>query len=127
MAQLLVVALLGTWQVPVLDGRSVTRCFDAIADPTRTLTVSELAALTRRSESSLLRHVRATTGLTPDQFRRWVRTLAARSALLEGEDPGTVAARHGFATVRAMHRLLTRVERTTDRLPRARPRSPLAD
>ncbi|OIH97234.1 helix-turn-helix domain-containing protein [Curtobacterium sp. MCBA15_001] len=119
LAQLVVVSLLMTWQVPVLDDRSLTRCFDAIADAERSIPTTALPALARMSRSTLTRRFRATTGLTPDEFRRWVRTLEIRTQLHLGHDPGAVARRHGSASVRALVRVVERVERTTERRPQS--------
>lgn len=54
---------------------------------------------------------------SPDAFVRWFRTLAARGALLNGDDPAAVAYRYGYPSIQAMRRTLTRVEQTVTRLP----------
>lgn len=127
LARMLVLTVLSAWRPPVLQDNSLTRAIDAIADLEATTppTVPELAALTRVSPSTLLRRFRATTGLTPDEFARWFRTLPVRAALSAGTPPDRVAADHGYPSVAAMHRVIRRVERTTPRLNRSLPDVPI--
>lgn len=123
LARILVLTVLSAWRPPVLRDNSLTRAVNAIADLEATTppTVPELAALAGVSPSTLLRRFRATTGLTPDEFTRWFRTLPVRAALSAGTPPDRVAADHGYPSVAAMRRVLRRVERTTSRLDRSPP------
>lgn len=116
LARVIVTSMLAAWRPTALADNSLTRCLAAIAEPGPPPAVPELAALARTSQSTLLRRFRTATGLTPDEFSRWFRTLPVRSALLRGEDPDLVAARHGFRSVRSMQRVVGRVESTTERL-----------
>lgn len=122
LARMLVVTVLDAWRPPVLRDNSLTRPIDAIAEalPAEP-TIPDLAAVARMSQSTLLRRFRATTGLTPDAFARWFRTLAVRTALHTGTDATVAAHRFGYASVAAMHRSIRRVESSTARLPRAGP------
>lgn len=117
LARMLVVTLVAAWRPPVLRDNSLTRCINAIAEPGPPPTVPELAALANISDRTLRRRFSAETGLPPDAFVRWFRTLAARGALLNGDDPTAVASRYGYPSTRAMRRTLTRVEQTVTRLP----------
>lgn len=127
LAEMVVTTALSTWRPPVLRDNSLTRCVDAIAGPGPAPTVPELAVLANTSQSTLRRRFRAETGLTPDEFSRWFRTLPVRRDLLEGQDPTEVAARFGFPTVRSMRRTLDRVEGSLPRLRRAETRLRILD
>lgn len=116
LAEMVVTTALSTWRPPVLRDNSLTRCINAIADPGPPPTVPELAALANTSERTLRRRFRTETGLGPDEFSRWFRTLPVRRDLLAGADPAEVAAGSGFPSVRAMRRTLDRVESSLPRL-----------
>lgn len=127
LAEMVVTTALSTWRPPVLRDNSLSRCIDAIAGTGSPPTVPELAALANTSQSTLRRRFRSETGLTPDEFSRWFRTLPVRRDLLGGLDPTEVAARFGFPTVRSMRRTLDRVERSLPRLRRAETRLRILD
>lgn len=125
LARMLVVTVLDAWRPPTLRDNSLVRPIDAVAEaldpPAPRPTVPQLAAVAGVSQSTLLRRFRATTGMTPDEFARWFRTLGVRSALRNGMPATTAARAFGYDSVAAMHRSLTRVEATTRRLPRPGP------
>lgn len=121
LARVLVVALVAAWRPPVLRDNSLTRCIDAIAEPGPSPTVPELAALANVSPSTLLRRFRAQTGLTPDEFSRWLRTLEVRTALRLGAEPTDAARRFGFRSAKALRRTLARVDASADDIVRAGP------
>lgn len=121
LARVLVVALVAAWRPPVLRDNSLTRCIDAIAEPGPPPTVPELAALANVSPSTLLRRFRAETGLTPDEFSRWLRTLEVRTALRLGAEPTDAARRFGFRSAKALRRTLARVDASADDIVRAGP------
>ncbi|WP_181429185.1 helix-turn-helix domain-containing protein [Curtobacterium sp. MCSS17_008] len=80
-----------------------------------------MAATVQCSRRTAERRFRESRGRTPDEFRRWYRSLRVRRALLEGEDEREVARRFGFATVGSLRRALDRA-----RPPRAAdPHDPL--
>lgn len=121
LARMLVVALVAAWRPPVLRDNSLTRCINAIVEPGTPPTVPELAAIANVSPSTLLRRFRAETGLTPDEFSRWLRTLEVRTTLRLGTDPADAAQRFGFRSAKSLRRTLARVEASTDRIVRAGP------
>lgn len=127
LARMLVVTVLDAWRPPVLRDNSLTRSVNAIAEALQRPgqrpgpTVPDLAAVARVSQSTLLRRFRATTGMTPDEFARWLRTLAVRTALRTGTDPAVAAPRYGYPSVAAMRRSVRRVESSAARLPRPGP------
>ncbi|MFJ3381371.1 helix-turn-helix domain-containing protein [Curtobacterium sp. NPDC090217] len=121
LARMLVVTLVAAWRPPVLRDNSLTRCINAMAEPGRLPTVPELAALANVSPSTLLRRFRAQTGLTPDEFSRWLRTLEVRTALRLGAEPTDAARRFGFRSAKALRRTLARVDASADDIVRAGP------
>jgi AraC-like DNA-binding protein len=72
-------------------GRAIRLIRDHYAEPLR---VEQLAAVATMSTSTLHRHFRAVTGMTPIQFQKQIRLQAARAQLLA--DPRDVAGA-GFA------------------------------
>ncbi|MGU3411643.1 helix-turn-helix domain-containing protein [Microbacterium sp. M1A1_1b] len=118
LARVVVVTIVDAWRPPVLRDNSLTRPIDAIAGTLRLpgagpgVSVPQLAAHSRVSERTLRRRFLDATGLAPDAFARWFRTLQVRRDLLDGRDPEAVARDHGYSSRAAMDRVLARVEAT---------------
>lgn len=109
LATVVVTAVLRDNPPAFLTDNSIARCIDRLADAESPVPIDELRRGTRVSASTIRRRFRATTGCSPDELRRWFRSLPVRKALAEGTDAETVADRFGFSTVSSMRRALARV------------------
>ncbi|WFR68493.1 helix-turn-helix domain-containing protein [Curtobacterium flaccumfaciens] len=92
-----------------LADNSIARCIDRLVDADAPVSIDDLRRGTNVSASTIRRRFRATTGCSPDQVRRWFRSLPVRTALAEGTAPAAVASRFGFSTAGSMWRALERV------------------
>jgi len=79
-----------------------------LAADARTPTTAVLRGA-RVSERTVRRRFAETIGCSPDEFRRWHRSLLVRAALGAGTPARAVAAEYGFADVASMRRALGRV------------------
>lgn len=107
LAQLVVVSLLMTWQVPVLDDRSLTRCFDAIADAERSVRSSTSGTTQERSPGGTGSHPSARCSAS------WSGSSARRSASRSREqDPSSNSDESGSHTPGHGDRIRQIAERT---------------
>ena len=119
LARLVVLSVLLDNPPSFLADGSLARCIDRLSEPGDPPSTDELLGLTSGSITTLRRRFRTATGCTPEQLRRWFRSLPVRRALAEGVDQQHAAERFGFSTVSSMRRALTRV-----RAPEGPDRSP---
>ncbi|WIB78545.1 AraC family transcriptional regulator [Curtobacterium sp. MCPF17_002] len=109
LARVVVLGVLRDNPPAFLADNGLARCIDRLSEAGDGPSTDELLDLTTGSAASLRRRFRAATGCSPDQLRRWFRSLPVRRALEAGTDRRLVAARFGFSTVRSMDRALGRV------------------
>lgn len=117
LAEALVTAVLRDNPPAFLADRSIARCIDRLVDAEAPVPIDELRRGTRVSASTVRRRFRATTGCSPDELRRWFRSLPVRAALADGADAETVATRFGYSTVSSMRRALGRVRAPDTHVP----------
>ncbi len=111
LARTVVLTVLRDEQPAFLADGSLTRCIDALFTAERSRTTGDIVADTMRcSRRTAERRFRESTGRTPDELRRWYRSLHVRRALLDGGDEREVALRFGFATVGSLRRSLSRAQ-----------------
>lgn len=123
LARTVVLTVLRDEQPAFLVDGSLTWCIDTLFTAEQSRATGDIVAATLRcSRRTAERRFRESTGRTPDELRRWYRSLQVRRALLDGEEEHLVANRFGFATVGSLRRALDRA-----RPPRPpEPRDPLA-
>ncbi|WP_139219719.1 helix-turn-helix domain-containing protein [Curtobacterium sp. YR515] len=120
LARVVVMTVLGDNPPSFLADASLTPCIDRLLDGGDPVPIDELRRGTGMSASTVRRRFRATTGCSPEELRRWFRSLALRAALAADDaDPAAVAAHAGFSTTSSMRRSLRRVRAPDVRVPSA--------
>lgn len=109
LARTIVLTVLRDEQPPFLADGSIARCADALFTAEWSRTTGDVVSATMRcSRRTAERRFRESTGRTPDELRRWYRSLQVRQALLDGADEHEVARRFAFASVGSLRRALAR-------------------
>jgi AraC-like DNA-binding protein len=118
LARVVVTSVLGDNPPAFLTDASLTRCIDRLLEAPGPVSIDELRRGTGMSASTVRRRFRATTGCSPDELRRWFRSLAVRAELAADDaDPAALATRAGFSTTSSMRRSLRRVRAPHVRVP----------